>query len=240
MLSFCRDDDRLAEWFECVQLLHYLCGILATGTDVPMQHIGTIRELMPRLHAKVVALGMRLKPKLHHMHHILDAMEWLGKCLSCFVTERKHRQVKDASLHVFRHMEHTVLTDVVNRMGEQIVSGHDLFERMLLVEPRECALQPDFLTSTRAVLQCGRVGKGDIIFFNDMSCGEVQAFFIISDVYFVEVQLMPAINNDVSLRDRTSTVGCFRECRLVVDSCIWHMTETAGVIRVCVPPVLLF
>ena len=156
-------------------------------------------------------------------------MEWLGKCLSCFVTERKHRQVKDASLYVFRYMEHTVLADVVNKHCQQITSGHDLFSRRLLVEPRECALQPDYLTSARAVLECGPIEKGDVIFFKDKTCGVVQAFFIISNVYFVEYHPMPAVNDELSLRDKTQSESCFKECRLVVDSCIRHPTDQAGI-----------
>jgi hypothetical protein len=240
MLSFCQDDPRLADVFECVKLLHYICGILATGTDKPMEHIDTLKMLMAKLHALYVKLDWACKPKMHHMHHIIDSMLWLGKCLSCFVTERKHRQVKDAALYVFRYMEHTVVVDVVNQHCEQIASGHDLFSQMFLVEPRECLLQPGLATSRRAVLECGMVAKGDVVFFTDMVCGAVLAFFDISDVLFVEVRLMPAVSDDRSLRTDVQTETSFKECRSIVDSCIWHSTEQAGIVRVCVPPILLF
>ena len=166
-------------------------------------------------------------------------MEWLGKLISCFVTERKHRQIKDAALHVFRHMEHTVLVDVVNQMCQQVVDGHDLFEKMFLVNPRPCKLQPEIVSSARAVLECGLVAKKDLLFFEDGTCGEVSAFFIISDVVFVEIRVLPSVG-DVSLRDNSSTVSVFKECRHVVDAVIWHPTETENVLRACVPPVLIF
>ena len=62
-----------------------------------------------------------------------------------------------------RFMEHTVLVDVVNQMCEQMSNGHDIFQNMLLVEPRECKDQTDVLTSKRAILECGAVRSGDII-----------------------------------------------------------------------------
>ena len=132
------------------------------------------------------------------------------------------------------------------RCGEQALPTNSIGARLVCkvgpCEPRECRLQPELLTSSRAVLHCGPVQKGDIIFFTDMSCGVVQAFFYISwaEVYFVEVNLLPAVNNDASLRDARSNESCFKESRFVVDSCIWHSTENAGIVRVCVPPILLF
>ena len=240
MLSFCMDDPRLAGCFACVSLVHRICGILFTGTDKPMEHLATLKRLIPELHKKFVAEFTKYKPKLHHMHHIIDHMEWLGKLITCFVTERKHRDVKDAALHVFRYFEHTVLNDIVNAHCEQIASGHDLFLPMFLVNPRQCALQTENLTAKSAVLLCGQVSKNDVVFFEDRTCAEVVAFFEISSTLFAEVRLMPAVNDaDISLRVMTQTHTCFKECRFLVDACIWHSTAAAGIVRVCVPPILI-
>ena len=165
MCAFCKDDARLSDHFDCLETLHHILGILATGTDKPMEYLGTLKELFPKLHERFLKITDSLKPKLHHMHHIIDHMEWIGKLLSCFVTERKHRQVKDAALHVFRYMEHTVLVDVVNQMCQQLVDGHDLFSNMFLVNGRPCKLQPEVMSSPRAVLECGMVAAGDVLFF---------------------------------------------------------------------------
>ena len=135
---------------------------------------------MPTLHKKFVELFDKIKPKLHHMHHILDAMDWIGKCLFCFVTERRHRDIKGIALHVFRNVEHAVVVDVVNQMCEQIASGYDLFQPMLLVEPHACKLQPDVRTSTRAVVHCGALAKKDIVFLEDMTCARAIAFLLSS------------------------------------------------------------
>ena len=96
------------------------------------------------------------------------------------------------------------------------------------------------LTSKRAILECGAVREGDIVMFTDFACGRVLAFYLIGGVLFVEVAFMQAVNDDVSLRDDTSHEARFRECAHVVDSLMWHSTEQAGIIKVCVPPILTF
>ena len=164
MCQYCADIDGLADVFECVQLMHMVLGILSAGPEKPVKYVATLKVLIPKLHATFVRCWDKLKPKIHHMHHIIDGMEWCGKLLSCFVTERKHRTVKNAALHVMRYIEHTVLIDVVNQMCEQMVGGHDLFEKMFLVQPKECKLQPEVLTSKKAVLECGAVSHNDVIF----------------------------------------------------------------------------
>ena len=67
------------------------------------------------------------------------------------------------------------------------------------------------------------------------STGDLAAQRLISETLFVEVRVMPALGPDMSLRDKSSPVLVFRECRHVVDACIWHPTETEHVVRVCVP-----
>ena len=76
--------------------------------------------------------------KMHRIFHIPDGALWLGKLLSCFVTERKQTMVKRAALYTFRDIEHTVLADVVNTTFQQIIGGHDLYTDAFLVTPRDC------------------------------------------------------------------------------------------------------
>ena len=240
MCQFCADIPDLTDVFEFVTLMHVVLGILASGPEKPMEHVEALKKLIPQLHAKFVQCFDKLKPKIHHMHHIIDAMEWVGKLLSCFVTERRHRAVKDAALHVMRYMEHTVLKDVINQMCEQMVNGHDLFKKVFLVTPCECKGQSDILTSKKAILECGDVAHNDVVFFEDFSCGRVCAFYEISEIVFVEVAMMRMVDGDNSIRDDSSHDLCFKEAKLVVDACMWHSTERPGLIKVCVPPVLMF
>ena len=103
-----------------------------------------------------------------------------------------------------------------------------------------CKHQPEIITSTTAVLECGLIAKRDIIFFDDWTCGETLAFYVISEVHFVEIRVLLAVDNESTLRDNASNVCIFKECRHIVDACVWHPTETENVLRVCVPPILLF
>ena len=239
LCEFCEDSADLADIMDIVKTLHFICGILSTGPEVPMIHISELRTLISNFHAKFVLLFEKLKPKLHHMHHVIDAMEWLGKLLGCFVTERRHRAVKDAALHVFRYMEHTVLVDIVNKHCEQIVNGFDLFQHTFLERPSKCKMQPDISRSSVAVLPSGRVSSKDVCFFDDMTCGRVLGFFLVNAEYFVEVELLNIVDNDPSLRTYAATTTRFIPCRNLVDSCIWHFTSRDNIIRVCVPPILL-
>ena len=53
-------------------------------------------------------------PKFHMLCHIVADVCGTGKLLSCFVTGRKHRITKRAALHMFRHIELTVLAVDMN------------------------------------------------------------------------------------------------------------------------------
>ena len=237
--EFCDADDTVKDLMELIKMLHFILGVMASGPEIPMEFVDDLRTLLTNFHTAYCLQFNKVKPKLHHMHHIIDHMLWLGKLLACFVTERKHRMVKESALHVFRYMEHTVLVDIVNKHCEQITSGFDLFKHTFLVQPQACKMQPDIKRSSTAVLPCGRAAKNDVCFFSDMTCGRILAFFFISGQHFVEVALLGIVGNDPSLRTHESTATRFVECRFLVDTCIWHFTSRTGIIRVCVPPILL-
>ena len=103
-------------------------------------------------------------PKFHHAFHIPENMMRVGKLLSCFVTERKHRISKSAACNVFRHIEHTVLADCINRMCDLITGDETIFLPQHM--PKAKRLQIDdqiLLHSIEAVLLCGPVKCGDIV-----------------------------------------------------------------------------
>eukprot|EP00959_Pyramimonas_sp_CCMP1952_P397427 8327534-Pyramimonas_sp.AAC.1 len=55
------------------------------------------------------------KPKFHQALHLPENMRCVGKLLSCFVTERKHRIAKRCALYVFRHIDNTVIKYILSR-----------------------------------------------------------------------------------------------------------------------------
>ena len=91
----CKRDPELADIVRWCDLMHVLLGVLSTGPDEAPHYAAKLRQLAAEFHELLCLLSTSWKPKLHHMHHIIDGIEWLGKSLSCFVTERKHRTIKD-------------------------------------------------------------------------------------------------------------------------------------------------
>ena len=88
----------------------------------------------------------------------------------------------------------------MNQHCEQVQTGHDLFEEEFLVEPRELAWDNSVLVSNKAVLKCGVVHKGDIVFFGSGVCALVKRFWAISEAQFVEVVELPMVHGDISVR----------------------------------------
>ena len=97
-------------------------------------------------------------------------MEFLGKLLSCFVCERKHRATKRCALFVFRSIDNTVIKDMLNRQCTQIASGNQsLYSRQFLASPSELVIGDNkLLHSTQAVLPCGTVFDGDLVWLGSL------------------------------------------------------------------------
>lgn len=107
-------------------------------------------------------------------------MEYLGKLLSCFVTERKHRTTKRCALFVFRHIENTVINDMLNRQCEDIGGGacESLFTRTFLIKPKVMNISGvQFHHAKLAVLPCGTVRHGDVVWTRSMDVGSVVCFW---------------------------------------------------------------
>ena len=165
-------------------------------------------------------------------------MQWLGKLVSCFVTERKHRQVKDSALHVFRHLEHTVLHDVVNKQCSQLVEGVDLFKEQFLVNPVAFREVPNLRRSTRAILKLGAAYVGDILYMRGSRCGRVKMFFELGDDLMVQVSLYHSVAGAPDVFDERLWEDTFVEPREIVDACTWFY-DAPSIVRVAVPPLAL-
>jgi hypothetical protein len=119
----------------------------------------------------------------------------IGACLGCFVTERKHREVKGAACHIFRHFEHTVLVDLVNRQAEDFRCGIG-FEGLDLVKPNPITVNDKtFLFSRKCMLLCGETCKDDVVALSGKRLGRVLGFW-------AEQQPSPE-----GLVDRTSSIA---------------------------------
>ena len=228
----------LAGHILCFSLLNDIIDICRLGADKAMAHIDRLARVIA-MHAEmfVELYPGAAKPKFHHLFHVIDNMRWLGKLLSCFVTERKHRSSKKAALHVFRHMEHTVLSDMVNQMCEVMADGA-LFTKTWLLNAQRYTVQDSALHMSRgALLECGEVKEGDIVWLISDFVGRVHSFWRQdnSPQVFIQIQIMDRILEDGTVYFTEFThVMHFAEAAHVLDACIW-IYKRPGVLKVLAP-----
>ena len=167
LIDFVAPENMIADHIECYRLLADILGLLSAGFEDVLPHLDTLQHLV-ELHHKLFVLIYPLsavKPKWHHMLHLRDTYLRLRKIISCFVTARKHKVVKGASLFVFRNLEHTALCAVVHQQCEMVCEGHSLFQRRLLAHPSTIELMGERLhRSVDAVLDCGNIRVGDVVY----------------------------------------------------------------------------
>lgn len=236
--------DAMPEVVAAFTLLHHIVGILRMGPEDAVRHADTLTNLMSRHLEAIVKLysDAILKPKAHHLFHVVDGMLFVGKLLSCFVTERKHREVKRSALHIFRHMEHTVLFDLVNKCFQQVIEGHDLYTPTFLVNAcSQATTDGAYQSSRRAVLRIGETAVGDLIITDAGVVGKIIAFFQKSgdDTIVAEMDAYECSGGDTRFRCQNRPHRMFFDCRAIVDSLVWYQ-YSPSIIRVSIPPSLLF
>ena len=152
----------------CVMLLANILGLISMGADSAVPFVDLLAEWIVKHHEMFVELyaPSACKPKFHHMLHLPELYRRLRKVISCFTAERKHRSVKRKALHVFRHIEVTVLRDVINDHFEHIIEGHSLYQKIFLVRPRVVDVSPSLtlLRSSTIVLVCGMIKEDDVVY----------------------------------------------------------------------------
>jgi len=233
----------MPEHLKAFTYLHHMVGLLRLGPEKAMLPIDSLRQLIVK-HAKAMVDlygDDTVKPKAHHMHHVIDGMQWVGKLLACFVTERKHRDVKRSALHIFRHMEHTVLVDIVNKSFQQLAEGIDLYKEAFLVRAKTAALAGQaFHRSKYAVLHIGAVQHGDIVINEQGIVGAVAEFWQQGDGHiFAAVDAFECIDDNPQIRAVQRSHRVFFEASTIVDSLIW-VEESPAIVRVSLPPALLY
>ena len=233
----------IPERFEAFKLLHYIFGIFRMGPRDSMRHVKTLATLITKhMDACTNLYGDYVKPKGHHMFHIIDGMLWVGCLLSCFVTERKHRLIKSCAIYVFRHIEHTVLNDVVNQSIQQVLDGHDLYSEEFLILPHDVTLEGRaFQRARKFVMKTGHVEGGDLVMTDSGLVGKVISLWkpMPTGRILLEVDVYPCINNDIRSRSTDRSSHGFFCSESIVDVLIWY-EESPAIIRCVVPPALLF
>lgn len=239
LLAFLQDvvqpTGRLPDHIKCFKLLNDILGILTRGPSDAARSAAVLRDLVREHHSYYKVLYPEgIKPKWHHMLHLHEHADFLGKFLSCFATERKHRQVKSAALWSFRYYEHTVLRDLLCRQAS-ILADPSLYEPMFLQNPRtEVSDGHEFNRATVADLPCGAVHAGDIVACRDYSVKEVLCFWSLPPAAAIFAQARPlTATATVTTRLRTSDVE-FVAASEIIAPVPWA-TRRHGAVRVVLP-----
>ena len=166
----------------CLGLLCHIIGLLSLGPADAMNHIPLLKDLIREWSTMYERLypGNNVKPKFHNfVIHVVDDMTRVGKLLSCFVTERKHRTTKRAALMVFRHIDNTVIKDLLNRQCRAIEDpGQTLFVKQYLMHPKPIMCDDiGLLSSLEVVVPIGSLRVGDVLWLRGGRIGKLGRFW---------------------------------------------------------------
>ena len=132
---------------------------------------------------------------------------------------------------------------VLNSTCEQIFEKHDLFNATFLVGPRfHTFSQASLASSQHAVLRCGELYAGGVLYFSDHSVGKVVTFWAETNepgAIWIEFERYSPITGDANARLMLDPHVKFAFHDTVIDNLIWYEAEP-GVLRFAVPPAVLF
>ena len=232
----------LHDHMQCFWCLRMIVGILQLGPSNAMNHVERIRRLI-REHAElfVKLYPGHEKPKFHHLFHIVDNMLFLGKLLSCFVTERKHRTTKRCALFVFRCIDNVVVKEMLSRQCEQIRSGSEsIFSAVYLTRSKSFNFAGAvFHRACGAVLPCGSVHAGDFVWLETNVVALVIAFWKADSAEHTSVQVNTYNRlDDSATRWQAESSTIFVDSASVVSTLIHSRTARDTVL--VIPPVTAY
>jgi hypothetical protein len=165
----------MPEHLRCFRCLDHMLKLFGLGPTLAAEHSRLAQALMHE-HGQLYRrlFSDAIKPKFHHMYHLLDHMAGAGKLLSCFVTERKHRTTKAATNHTYGSYEPALVRDMLNAQVTS-ASEESLFapDALLSPSPARGPAANDWCCATRARLACGAIQSGDLVFTEARQVGEV-------------------------------------------------------------------
>ena len=181
--------------------------------------------------------GEDVKPKWHHALHVHEQALHLNKILSCFVTERKHKDVKKSGTWAFNRYEQTVLKSMlfkqVGALGDDSVYALES-----LVNPQLDKIKGVHLSrATAARLTSGDIRRGDIVACSPRSVAQVVVFVSSPDLpcIFVQAHRFSPTTSETDWVRQDTVCECFPASQLV--SAVMYTDRGGGIIRI-VPPVV--
>ena len=124
LLAFMRNvvapSGALPQHCKCFELLCRIVGILQQG-DVACRKAPVLADLV-HAHAALYAELYKdlVRPKCHYLLHLASQLQHLQVNVSCFVTERKHREVKRLAATTFSHFEASLCANHLNEQIEKL------------------------------------------------------------------------------------------------------------------------
>lgn len=215
-------------------LLEELVALLSLGADKSMAHINRIEQLIYHhgIFYKALYGESQCRPKFHHLYHIPDNMRTVTKLISCFVLERKHRATKDAARESFRHIEHTVVIDMVNRQCTNAQSKSSSFKSDFLVEPQSTSIAGTF-SAASAVTRIGTVCVSDLLFLSDGSVVKVLRLWHDNRSVVAQVAVCSRVKG--SLWQLPVGVGSRFVDVVDIVATLTYAIESSDVVRIIVP-----
>ena len=166
---------------QCFILLYTIICILRKGevsqaihdrlNDVIWQHARAFLHIYDNRNCKI---------KFHHLYHLAADMLRIGRMLSCFTTERKHRDIKYRARTAWRDFERSVLVQYVNDAVHHFVSGTNDCLRCCLVGGMSVP-DTNLRIAKAAQLPCGEVFANDMLFMTSGTVCKVIDFWASDD-----------------------------------------------------------
>jgi len=187
----------MTEHIECFSRLHEIITLLRLGGNFQkLDH--AIRE-HARLFKKLYDED-DMKPKFHHLLHLATDLQRLGRVVQCFVTERKHLDIRRLIANNYHSIESSLVCSYYNDMLHNYMDHNEFFLPQYLVDPQTVdGSEHEF--STVATLPCGTIQSCDIVVLVGRSVAEIMDFWmhVQSGTTAARVKKYTAVHGDNTL-----------------------------------------
>ena len=162
---------------KCFLLLVVITSIVMSGGDATPSVIAALRIAVDKhaaIYREIYDEPRYYKIKWHHLLHLPDDLRRMGKLLSCFPMERKHKDIKVQMLTSFRSVERSTVYGYLNASITSMLNGQTRWSDEHLLNAADGR-------SLQAKLSTGRVCSGDIVLFTvgargNRALGKVREF----------------------------------------------------------------
>ena len=214
----------MSDHIQSLSLMNQIVSFLRFTYDITPESYIRFRRIVDDHHVIFIRLySDHVKVKFHHLHLPEDLLR-IGTCISCFVTERKHRDWKRFSLYSFRHSEHQSTVDYVNYYVQELASGRFRFSECSLVDAVPVEFSASLFAAHGAFTSAGEIRRGDVVAARGNAgtiVGRVVTCFGRDAETFVQIdayRLLPGSSCDFSVENATAV---FVHASNVVAALMW-------------------